>query len=160
MRNFGVIDSLASDIEVNWTSGAGVEYGHRYPTRSVTARTRSGKLYEYFGFNSLCDFKLTFKGESSNVNIEMLYKYVPGISDKDYPDGLETENYYIGNLKELAITSNITVNNYSWDWLNKEVCKRMLGKYNEMQEIESQLEIGSTKLSESDKSIIDLKRTR
>jgi len=61
MAKYEIADSLASDIEVNWVSGAGVDYGHKYPTRSVTSRTRAGKLYEYFGFRTLHDYKIPFK---------------------------------------------------------------------------------------------------
>src|SRR6185437_16662972 len=95
LKDYPNMDSIASDIEVTWVSGAGVDYGHRYPTRCVTARTMTGGLYEYFGFRTLPDFTISSSsGETDNAHLDVLYRYKEPITNTDYPDGLATENAF------------------------------------------------------------------
>jgi hypothetical protein len=106
MNHYPGIDSLSSNILVHWTSGAGVEYGHKYPTRSITCRTRAGKLYEYFGFTTMPGLmKVKHAGKNYKVFIDLVYQYKNGIKDTEYPDGLATEKYFKKLLREQAVAS-------------------------------------------------------
>ena len=99
------IDSLSSDIQVNWISGAGYDYGHRNPTRSVTARTSTGKLYEYFGFVTIPNIVIKLKGGLSiSTRLYVLYQYIEPISNKSYPDGLEMEKTFTSFINNSSET--------------------------------------------------------
>jgi hypothetical protein len=135
MQKYPDVDSLASDIEVNWVSGAGIDYGHRDPTRCLTARTRANKLYEYFGFRSAPDYVMKLKGKTNHVQLDLLYQYIDHIADTDYPDGLETERYFKKLVNENSQTS-ITIGA-----LNDAAAKAMLEKYPQMQNVKSVIEL-------------------
>jgi hypothetical protein len=134
MDQYPHIDSLASDILVHWYSGAGVEYGHRYPTRSVTSRTRSNDLYEYFGFETLPDYRVVMNGKSIPLTLSVLYQYKEDIQNTEYPDGLETENAFKKSLQGYA---DLIQTKYPLHALLKLANSDILQKYDQLQSIEA-----------------------
>jgi hypothetical protein len=134
------IDSLASDIQVNWISGAGYDYGHRNPTRCLTARTSKGKLYEYFGFVTIPDMVIKLKnGQPIPTKIDVLYQYIEPISDQNYPDGLETERTYTSFISTSSETYT------SFESLNKAAGEHLLAKFPELKRVEVSKEFSKKK---------------
>jgi hypothetical protein len=135
MATYPEVDSFASDILVHWTSGAGVDYGHRFPTRSITSRTRQGGLYEYFGFMTPMDslYICLVDKKVYKIFIDLKYQYIRHIDDKDYPDGLETENYFKKLLQENSVSLKF------WDDIIQKTQKDMLAKYNKLQNLKSDI---------------------
>jgi hypothetical protein len=135
MSTYPEIDSMGEDILVHWVSGAGVDYGHRFPTRSITSRTRKGSLHEYFGFTTPIDslFFCSCLQKPHKIFIDLKYHYVQRIDDKDYPDGLAAENDF---KKFLADNS---MNLKFWDEIIEKTQKDMLAKYRRMQDLTSDI---------------------
>lgn len=131
IKKYPMLGSLTSDILVHWISGMGVEYGHRYPTRCVTTRTKSGELSEFFGFSTLPDYTVKIKSKTCKAQLSILYKYKNNLSNTEYPDGLETENTFKKLIAEQAEkgVSNMTS-------LIQYPPSDMLKKYPIMQNIE------------------------
>jgi len=148
MNTYPDMESISSDIEVTWVSGAGVNYGHRYPTRCLTSRTWKGILYEYFGFRTLPDFTISTSSDTAfHVHLDILYRYKEPVANTEYPDGLVTENAFKSFLNEFAKDT-------PFEKVNKKCAEAMLEKFPEMNEITSEITYKDSKLARTTKLIL------
>jgi hypothetical protein len=98
-----------------------------------------GQLIEEFSF-LIKDFKVDHQTEMNNLNISISFRYVPTITNPEYPDFRPIAKYV-----ETFLTNYPNEKDY-WEIVNKELTAQVLKKYPVLLSITSEITADPTPL--------------